>query len=168
MQDVKDALKALEESKIFLEYKKDNSKSYLVNAFTMVEPKHPDIVWQLGYYNKNKDRIVTFVINDEVERHPESEVFKEKDTISPLEISKVKIGVETGIENALKCQKKKYPRDFPMKSIILLQNFEGHSIYNITFVTQTFKTLNIKISSQDGRVVDDKIHSLFDFNDKSR
>lgn len=164
--EVIDAIATLEKSKIFAGFRKKNPDSYLANAFTMIDSNCAVPEWQIGYYDKDKDMIATFVVGKEIMINPESEVFKEKKIVSPLDMKRIKITLETALENAMECQKKKYPGSLPLKKIIILQNSEDHHIYNITFITQEFKTLNIKISSQDGRVIFDKIHSIFDFQKK--
>jgi hypothetical protein len=159
-------IEKLEKSGIFRNWKNNNKKSYIVNVFAMTDSDKV-IDWHIGYYKEDTGRIVSFVVNGDIEQMPESEVFREEGKVSPLIISNVKIDFNQAIANAIEFQKRKYPGDFPMKKIILLQNFEKHHIYNITFVTHTFKTLNIKVSSNDGRIISDKIHSIFDFNDKT-
>lgn len=165
--EVKDAVSKLESSAVFKEYRKTQPKSYLANAFTMIEPNKNAEEWQLGYYTEKNDKIVTFGVGKEIIKNPESEVFRKDGVVSSLDLSKIKVDVNTAMQKAILLQRTKYPADMPMKQIILLQHFENHHIYNITFVTQTFKTLNIKVSSQDGRIVSDSLNSLFDFHDKN-
>lgn len=162
--EVKDAVKILEKSEIFKKFKKDYPEAYLANLFSMIEQNNPKPEWQIGYYDVKKERIITFVIGNEITQNPESEVFRDGGHVTPIELSKIKISLDEAIENAITHQKQKYPIDNPLKKIILIQNLNGHYVYNITFITQTFKTLNIKISSQDGRVIDSKNYSIFDFN----
>lgn len=162
----KEAIGKLERSAVFKDWKKKNKNAYLVNFFSMIE-NQSKIEWHVGYYDEHKDRIVSFIVGDEITKTPESEVFKEKDKVLKLYLSKIKIDFNQALINAIKFQQEKYPGNAPLKKIILLQNYDNHYIYNITFITQSFKTLNIKVSSQDGRIISDKIHSIFDFNDKS-
>ncbi len=161
-----DTIEKLEKSQEFKNWKKSNKKSYLANVFAMTG-KEDISEWHIGYYKEDSERIVTFVVGDKITQTPESEVFRESGKVSPLEISKVKIDINDALDSAVKFQNQKYPGNSPLKRIILLQNSGEHHVYNITFVTQTFKTLNIKVSSSDGRIVSDKIHSIFDFNDKT-
>ena len=75
--EAKEAVVRLEQSSIFLDWKKDNPKAYLANAFMMMDPA---VVaeWQVGYYVPDTDRITTFGVGDKITKNPESEVFKEK------------------------------------------------------------------------------------------
>ena len=48
-----------------------------------------------------------------------------------------------------------------MKTIVILQTLEKQ-LYNITFVTQTFGTLNIHVDSNNGEILEDQFTSLMD------
>ena len=164
--EIKEAVKKLEKSEIFKKFKEEYPKAYLANFFSMIDPKIPEHVWHIGYYDVEKERIISFVMDEEITRAPESEVFRDGGHVTPIDLTKIKIPLDKAIENAIVHQKQKYPVDAPTKTIILVQSIDEHYVYNITFVTQTFKTLNIKISTQDGRVVNSRIYSIFDFNKK--
>lgn len=162
--EIKDVVSKLEKSEVFKGFKKEYPKAYLVNLFTMLETPKQKPEWHIGYYDKKKDRITSFILGDEIIKNPESEVFKDGGHVAPIDLSKIKIHIDAAIENAVMHQTQKFPVDTPMKNIILLQNNDGHHVYNMTFVTRTFKTLNIKVSSQDGRIISSKLYSIFDFN----
>ena len=166
IMEPKSAIENLEESDEYISWRKTNKNAYIANCFVMMEDnKIPE--WHIGFYDTITDKITTFVVSTEIKKLPESDVFKEKDVVLPLEFSKVKVKLNQAIENAVELQEKEHKGNPPMKTIVLLQNFEGHHIYNITFVTRTFKTLNVKVSSQDGRILSHKIHSIMDFDDKN-
>ena len=166
MMEVKDAVLNLEKSDVFKKFKKDYPDAYLANLFSMIDEKSPIPEWHIGYYDKSKERIITFVLGDEIIQNPESEVFRDGGHVEHIEMHKIKISFDKAIENAIIHQKQKYPIDSPTKKIVLVQNIDGHYMYNMTFVTQTFKTLNIKVSTQDGRIISSKIYSIFDFDKK--
>ena len=49
-----------------------------------------------------------------------------------------------------------------MKKIIaIIQNLDKEQIWNVTFLTQSFKTLNLKIKSDNGEIIEKKLDSLF-------
>ena len=51
-----------------------------------------------------------------------------------------------------------------MKIIMLIQNHNKlGNIWNITYVTESFKTLNIKIDAASGKIVRDELIELFQF-----
>ncbi|MBR9690453.1 hypothetical protein GOV08_02100, partial [Candidatus Woesearchaeota archaeon] len=149
----------------FLEWEKTNSDAYLANAFLMMDAvEHSP--WQIGYYDKKDDRMTTFNIGKKITQNPEAEVFKKKKVVEKLLLSKVKIGYTDALGIAKKHQEGKFSGNTPLKKIILLQHLDKGHLYNITFITPAFKTLNIKVSSEDGHVISDKLTSIFDFQKK--
>jgi hypothetical protein len=162
--EVKDIVKKLECSKEFKEWKKDNSSSYLVHVFKMFD-KPNENVWQIGYYDKEKDTITTFTIEEGIVTiNPESEIFKKEETkVSKLDLSKVRKDLEEVLAIANRFQNEKYSQDKPMKIIVILQNLSIGQVYNVTFVTQTFNTLNMKIDVADGKILKQQLISLMDF-----
>jgi len=68
-------LSQLEKNKVFIDWKKENSDSYLAHVFRMLDDANVKL-WQFGYYNKD-DSITTFILDGEdVKEIPEQEIFK--------------------------------------------------------------------------------------------
>ena len=155
------SIKTLEASKEFKDYRKENPDAFLAHVFYMPDALNKN-VFQIGYYNPKKDRITTFFVEGkEITKNPEAEVFKEQEAvINPLDMKKVKLEVNEAFEIAEKIQKDKYNADSAVKKIAILQHLPLGQVWNITFVTSTFKTLNIKIDSETKKVVSDKLVSL--------
>jgi len=161
------SFKRMEESAVFINWKKENREAYLAHAFNMVEGKKQS-GWQFGYYIKSKDRVVTFFVEDVVKKSPESEIFKKDEkAVKKLELSKVKVGADRALELASGLQKEKYKGHEPQKEVVLLQTIDAGQVWNITFVTRTFDTLNIKICAESGEVKSDNLTSLFSFGTKN-
>jgi len=158
--DVQEKINELEKENLFSSWKKKNSGSYLAHVFRMMdEPK----IWQFGFYNKD-DTITTFVYNDgEVKETPEEEIFKKtKEKIPALDVESVKLSFEDAVSRAEELHKEKYFRHPVMKTIAILQKIEDDQIFNLTFVTKTFNTLNIRVDSSDGRILHEKLTSIMD------
>ncbi len=158
---LKEKLSLLEKSRIFQEWKKENKASFLAHIFRMYDKANED-VWQFGYYNAD-DTITTFILEqEEVKEIPEQEIFKkEKKKLSPISIEKISISFSEAVDKAKAVQEEKYKQHPIMKIIAILQKLEAQ-VYNITFVTQTFGTLNIHIDSSTGDVLSDRFTSLMD------
>ncbi|MEM4336561.1 MAG: hypothetical protein QXG86_00980 [Candidatus Woesearchaeota archaeon] len=154
-------IKKLEACKEFKEYCRDNKDIFLAHFFYMDDEPNKDIV-QIGYYNKKTEMIVTFMVEkDKVTKNPEEKVFKEQqEVIMPLEMSKVKIDVEQAFEIADNFQKKKYPEQKPVKRVAILQHLPLGQVWNITYISNSFNTLNIKIDSEKKKIISDKLISL--------
>ena len=105
--------------------------------------------------------MASFGLQDSVEFKGFSEVFKHPDhTVAELDIETVNIEVDEALEVAQKLQEEKYPKSSPFKRIIILQNLEQGQVWNITYVTQNFKTLNIKIDAGNGKIAEHKLLDL--------
>lgn len=159
--ELKKALSNLEESFEFKEWREKNKDGYFSYAFYELNIDK----WQIGYYDKKEDNITTFIINNGVKIMPHEEVFKKPDTkVNEIDLNKVKLTFAKIIDKASKFQKKKYPKEEASKIIVILQNLEGFgNVWNITFVTKAFNTLNMKLSVENGKVLDHKLSSVFDF-----
>ena len=52
----------------------------------------------------------------------------------------------------------------PIKTIAILQNIKPHgNIWNLTYITQAFNTLNMKIDASTGKILDHNHSSIFSF-----
>ncbi len=148
MIDFKEALKKLEENKIFKE-----EKGILSHAFIMP----PSEEWQLGFYNKKTDKVITYFMNETIEKSPPTEVMKEN-PINKINISKVEIS----LEEALKFAEEETDSEIN-KKIVILQNLDIGQIWNITFLTKDFKVVNFKIDSESKKIIKKTDNSIFDF-----
>ena len=163
--DLDPAIKFLEKSDDFREWKKKNKLAYFSYALKITEEKGADD-WQLGFYDSKSDRITTFVINGEdIKMRPEEEIFKREDMkVNGIELDKVRLSFEDAIEKAIDLQKKEYPKDSSVKTIAILQNIgKFGNVWNITFVTAAFNVLNIKLNATNGKIIEHKITSVFSF-----
>jgi len=162
--DLKPALKKLEQSQDFKKWYQKNKNCYFSYAFKILQEMPNE--WQLGYYDKKKDKITTFIINsDGIKIRPEEEVFKKEGTkINEIQLSKVKLTFENAIVKANEFQKKNFPNDKSIKTIAILQNADRlGNIWNITHITEAFNTLNMKIDTSNGKVLEHHLASVFSF-----
>lgn len=162
--DLKDALKKLEQSSSFKKWRQENKKTYLSYAFKI--PQEMPDEWQIGFYNKKKDKITTFVMNgDNIEIKLEEDIFKKEGMrVNEIQLNKVKLSFGDAITEADKFQEKNFPKDRSIKTIVILQNFlKLGNIWNITYVTEAFNTLNMKIDASSGKVLEHTLSSVFSF-----
>ena len=83
--------------------------------------------------------------------------------VKELLLDKLKINLDQALSIAEKLQKEKYKNDPPLKKILIIQNLDIGQVWNITFVTATLKTLNVKVDSETGEVLEHKADSILDF-----
>ena len=163
--DLKIALKKLEENSEFKKWHKKNKNTYLSYAFKIPQEMDSDD-WQFGFYNKKKDRITTFVVSgDNVNIRPEEEIFKKEETkVNEIQLDKVKLTFDNAMAKANEFQEKNFPKDKSIKTIVILQNIsEFGNIWNVTYVTEAFNTLNMKINASNGRILEHNLSSVFSF-----
>lgn len=157
---LKEKIKQLENSEIFKRWRNSNKNCHLAHVFILFDELNKND-WQIGYYNPDDHMITTFIVGKEISQNPPEEVFKEEEHIvKELLLSKVKIDAEKALETADKLQKEKYKTQIPFKKIAILQHLDLGQVWNITYVTQSMQTLNIKIDSETGKVKQDHLVSL--------
>ncbi|MBR9691191.1 hypothetical protein GOV06_00220 [Candidatus Woesearchaeota archaeon] len=160
MQKFEQALKILEKSKEFKDWKKKNKEAYLSYGFLIVQDGGSD--WKIGYYHKKRDGVTSFNVGDKITVEPEDDVFrKEKKEVLGIDIKEIKYKLADAINIAVELQKKEFSAESPKKIIVILQKLDIGQIWNITFLTQSFSTLNIKVRSDTGEVVEKKLQPLF-------
>lgn len=163
--ELKQALERLNESKEYKDSIKENNDIFFSYALMTIEKKEIS-PWQLGFYNKSTDKITTFVIGkDEIAVQKEEEVFKKPGMeVKPIDIEKAKLKFDEIIKKAEKFKKEEYPKEAISKTIAILQNLQGFgTIWNITFVTDSFKTLNLKINAENSEIISYNLESIMDF-----
>lgn len=162
---VKDVIEKLRTHPEFKEWEKGNKECYLVHIFKMLDDANEHI-WQVGYYDKKTDKITSFYIkNDGIKIIPGEEVYKkEKKAIKELDMNEVRVNMRGALEMAGNLLKEEYEGEQAMKTILILQNIEEGLVWNITFVTHSFKTLNVKVDANNKKVIKHELTPLMEFN----
>lgn len=163
--DLKPALKKLEENHEFKKWRQKNKSTYFSYAFKIPQEMGLND-WHLGFYDRKKDRITTFVMAEgSIKTRSEEEVFKKEDVkVSEVQLDKVNLTFDNAMLMANDFQQKKFPKDRSIKTIAILQNLSQlGNIWNITYVTEAFNTLNMKIDASNGNVMAHSIESIFSF-----
>ena len=160
--EFKEALNKLENSKEFEEWKKKNTDSYLAHGFIMQGRGEGE--WQIGYYNRKKELMTSFFIDEKIKISPETEVFKrDGHIVKELDAEKVRFDYSEAMSYADKFRKENYRNEEPMYIIVILQNLNIGQVWNITFVTKNFNALNMKISPENGKILDNSLTPLMEF-----
>ena len=161
--EFKKLIEEIESTEEFKEWKKNHPDFYLAHAFVMKEQDNE--MWNIGYYDKNTNKMETIVKQgDNISFIPEQEILKASQEIIQLNPDEVKISPEEALETAKECIKENYPKEPVLKHFFIIQHLEGATVYNITYVTQTFKTINIKVSVTDGKIIKHSCEKLADFS----
>lgn len=163
--DLKPAFKKLEGSLDFKKWHQQNKSTYLSYAFKIPQEMGSND-WQLGFYNKKKDKITTFVIEgSDIRIRHEEEIFKKEETkVNEIHLDKVKLTFDDVVAKANKFQEKNFPKDRSIKTIAILQNLSDFGdIWNITYITEAFNMLNMKIDASTGKILQHNLSSVFSF-----
>ena len=165
--EVKKIVEKLESHPEFKTWREANKEYYLAHVFSMLDEANKDS-YQLGYSNPDSSKITTFIITgDDVQIAPDSEVFKKPgSTIEKLDVDEVKIDSEEALKKAEECRKEHYSSDTPVKMFFIVQKLDVGQVYNVTLVTNTLKTINIKVATSDGKIVHHEETSLMDMRMK--
>ncbi|MBI4453206.1 hypothetical protein HY636_01030 [Candidatus Woesearchaeota archaeon] len=154
--EFKQLVKKIELSEEFREFKKKEPKAYLVHVFQMTNANT-----NIGYYSTESQKVFTFEDTGNEIRMEEQPAFQEiQHDLKELKLSKVAFDSDKAIEIALGIQKEKYAREIINQNILILQHLDIGLVFNITFITAAFNTLNIKINAETGEVIEDSLARL--------
>jgi hypothetical protein len=164
---VKQVLSDLRATKQFKEWHTKNKESKLVHVFVALEHGVPP-AYDIGFFDAKKNLMTSFVVDEitkEIQINESDEVFIEPGkSILPLDESKIKIDLIDAENISQNLQKEKYKAHLPVKAILLLQNLEIGQVWNVTYITKSFQTLNMKIDSETGKIIEEKLHQIFSFD----
>ncbi|MFH0875419.1 MAG: hypothetical protein V1859_05760 [archaeon] len=157
------AIGILDSSAVFEEWKKENRDAFLANGFCIFDNLE-DAEWQVGYYVPSADVLATFNVSKNITKNPDSPMFrdeeKEKD-VKKIDTTQIRITFMEAVVKTEHMQNQKYPAHTPQKRFAVLQYIQGILLWNITYVTTTFNTLNIKIDAVTGNIISDELISIF-------
>lgn len=162
--EIKELYKKLKDSGEFKDWKKKHPKEYLVHFFKFSEGMEGE--WQIGYYSKETDKITTFLIGEQVGILPEEEVFKKDKTVKRLNLNRVKIDEKSAFKTIEKLREKEHREKKTLRTIVILQHLGIGQVWNITYITAEFNTLNFKVDAENGKVISHELVSLVRENKK--
>ncbi|RME54535.1 hypothetical protein D6777_03475 [Candidatus Woesearchaeota archaeon] len=156
LEKLKSFIKRLNESGML------DDNRYLSSAIIISEADKLDSAkWQADFYSPFEHNIKSFVDNKEIEVKCSQEIFqKHKQTLSELDLSKVKLGFKSLIE---KLNELKPKNDLIIKYIIILQVIENVTVWNITVLTLSLKVWNIKFNAETSEVISNRVDTINSF-----
>ncbi len=160
--DFHHALSNLTNNLSFKEWHKNNPDSFLAHGFMMLDDANKD-VWQIGFYKPERSKITTFIVNKTIEHTSEQEVLESGNPIQKLSVEDVKIPHEGALKTAKDIMQKEFKKEVSIKEFFIIQKLEDRTVFNITFFTQSFKTVNVKIDAKTGEIVSKSLQSLMEF-----
>ena len=162
--EIKDVMEKLESGSQFRKWQKTNAGFFLAHAFVMLDETNKD-VWQIGFFNPAKNTMTTFFIeNDKVKIIPDQEILKSDIGIDQLKYEEITLSVNAAINLATALLRTEYANPKIIKLFFIIQQLHSTPVYNITFFTQAFKTINVKINAVDGTILHHSQSSVADFS----
>jgi len=161
--DFHKAIHTLTTSLSFKDWHEKHPKTFLAHGFLMLDEANKN-TWQIGFYDEEHQRMTTFLVTGtKVEHTDEQEILQGSAPIQELKPSEVTLESSKALEIANNCIKENYKGEIILKNFFIIQHNEGETIYNITYFTQAFKTINIKISAKNGAILKHNIQALAEF-----
>lgn len=159
-----DFYQQLTSSKELKNWKKNNPQTYLSHFYCQLDSSFKQkSAWEIGFYNKEHDKITIFIIGKKITIKPEEEVFKKQGTVEELDLEKVKIDSQQALEIFQKTKQEHYSQEILLNGFLILQKFQNETLWNISFATKSLSILNIKIDAVDKKVIS---HQLVNFIEK--
>lgn len=136
-------------SKEFKGFHQGHPDAYLAHAFIMSDNDQWS-EWQFGYYLKDKDEVVSFIMEDRISATSPQEIFKkDKRSLGMLELEKVNHSLDEATEKGKALVKEKYPGEVLSKIIVIIQVVEQGQVFNLTFISMSFNIINVRLSTTD-------------------
>lgn len=161
MDTLRSVQEGVEKSDVFESWKKEHGDAYLAHIFVLLDTP---VTYQIGYFDPGTKQITSFHYSDgAVSALPPSPIFQEEEReILSLDMENVSVSGDDALATARAFQKEQYPQHLPMKTFFILQHLPLGILYNVTFVTQSFQTLNIKIDATTGELLKHSLDKLID------
>ena len=155
-------LAKVEQSETFKEWKSGTPKAFLSSLFVLIDGQRKD--WQAAFYDPDSEHTTAFIIDDPVSLIPPSPTFKEPGTaVQALNISKVTVDLPECLAVVAERQRKEFPAAMPSKIIAILQHLPIGQVYNVTYVTTMFSTLNMKGNAATKDIFEAKLIPIVSF-----
>jgi len=123
-----------------------NPKPFLINVSII------DNQLQFDYYNH--EIITSYIMKDKIEIIKDKIYKKPTTEIKELNLGKIKITLNQALEIT-----NKELNDQVQRKIIILQNLDEPT-WNISYITTSFKILNIKINAINGKIINKTYESI--------
>ncbi|MFW6231272.1 MAG: hypothetical protein ACOC32_04605 [Nanoarchaeota archaeon] len=161
--DAIDLVRHVEQDEQYNTWRKEHPDPFLAHVFLMYDgDKLMD--QQVGYFNPNTSKMTSFLVSGEkITLVPEADVFQKPGSgLLPLDIGSVTASFDSVREKAEELLHETYETT-ASKKIFILQHLQEGQVWNITFLTATFTTINIRIEANTGDILKNEEINLIDF-----
>ncbi|MEM4755851.1 MAG: PepSY domain-containing protein [Candidatus Woesearchaeota archaeon] len=163
--DLKQLLQRIETKKPVEDFLYTDEQAYLSHVFKLFDEPNKD-EWQVGYYSPADGFLHVFIYDealDTIIKNPGDEAFKEPDAILlPLLKESLVLSLDQAKAIAYQKLEQDYHESIKTALVVVQHLQELGVIYNFTFITSSYKTINIKIDAQTGAIASAARYSIFD------
>ena len=147
--------KEITSSNEFIKFKEKNPLSFLSGVFIL------GTNFQFDFYNPENEKIGSFTFIGNDIKTEESDVFKkENNKVKQLNLDKVKINLNN-IKKLMSSLLDKYNQKSNREITILQQ--DEFPIWNVSYLTEQFKLLHVKINAINGKIIEEKLENIMSF-----
>ena len=164
LMEAKSLIKQVENTKEFLELKEKKQNLFLAHVFAMYDgDKLMDT--QVGYYDNDTKKMSSFLISDDkVQLLPETDVFQKPGSeVKSIAVEKISLEFDQVKQKSEELLSSKYSLT-ASKKVFILQTVGDDQVWNITFLTNSFSTINIRVDSVTSEILKDEVVNLVDFS----
>lgn len=155
MVSPREMLAQVEESKDYKAWKKKHSKGYLSHFFCPISADcELKSDWEIGFYDPDSEKMTVFACGKTITvKENEDDVFKKPEQrVEELEIDTANIDFAKAVDVFAQHVEELFPKAGRGDGFVILQNLEGKSLWNLTFITKDLKFINLKINAKTGAV----------------
>ncbi len=151
-------LSIVTDDSLYQQWNKQHPKASLSHFFCQIDNQF--IVksdWDIGFYDPATNKITVFTPQHDGQKEtviikPADDIFqKEPTAIERLEISKVKVEMESAVNMTKQSLQDNFPQETLGDGFLILQAVQGKTLWNFTFITKALRFVNVKIDAQTGK-----------------
>ena len=160
--ELKDVVDKVENCEAFKAFRHQHPEAFLAHSLVLFDG--PSQQWHLGYFDQSKESMMTFIMCDGViDAVEDKEILRTAHAIMALDAASVKLSSEDALKVARDVAAQHYPHEQIVKTFFVVQVIESQPVFNITFFTRAFSTINVHLSTTDGTVGTHSCERLFDY-----
>ena len=155
MASPEEMLAKIEKSVGYKSWKIKHSQKYLSHFFCPISADcELKSEWEVGFYDADSEKMTVFACGENITvKENEDDVFKKPEQrVEELVIESVKVPFDKAVDIFAEHVEELFPKVGRGDGFIILQNLEGKSLWNFTFITRDLKFINIKINAETGKV----------------
>jgi hypothetical protein len=146
-------------------FKNWHQKNFLSHFFCQLDKNFEQKTkWEVGFFDQETNKIEVFAMEDDgFLQKPEDQVFKKPgDEVEQLEMGHVTLSLPDAIIAAKQQFSTLFPSEVLGDGFLILQYYQGATMWNFTFVSKSIKFLNVKLDAGSGVVIASDAVELID------